>query len=92
MRDWLGGKTASTVKPNVGLFAVNGYKCHPPRRTAGAGPRPADVRRLSAPARLLPKVQSLPTLQAKSGPARGEHLPGFWPLEDADEVKRKGCR
>ncbi|CAE7218312.1 Ctsb [Symbiodinium microadriaticum] len=85
--DWLGGKTASTVKPNVGLFAVNGYKCHPPRRTAGAGPRPADVRRLSAPARLLPKVQSLPTLQAKSGPARGEHLPGFWPLEAIRENK-----
>mmetsp|Transcript_60401 Transcript_60401/g.112845 ORF Transcript_60401/g.112845 Transcript_60401/m.112845 type:complete len:105 (+) Transcript_60401:78-392(+) len=70
--DWLHGKTASTVKPNVGLFAANGYKCRPPKRT---GPRPPDVRRLSAPAKLLPRVQSLPNLKAGGdGQGRLAHL------------------
>ncbi|CAK9022257.1 unnamed protein product [Durusdinium trenchii] len=67
------GKSKSTAKPNVGIFAANGYKCYPP--TYRNGPRPADVKRLSAPVNRLPKVQSMPNLRkgrSASAPQIGE--------------------
>ena len=61
---------------------MNGYKCHPPRRTAGTGPRPADVRRLSAPA-------TWPLHQAGASPwGLGGWVESYLPVEAVEE----GCR
>ena len=48
------GKSKSTLKPNVGIYAQCGYQCHAPKRR---GPRPADVKRLSAPR--MPRVPGM---------------------------------
>ncbi|CAL1164088.1 unnamed protein product [Cladocopium goreaui] len=63
--DYVLGKSFSTAKPNVGIFAANGYKCYPPNYRNR--PRPADVKRLSMPVSRPPPVpagvSSMPTLQ-----------------------------
>eukprot|EP00434_Breviolum_minutum_P013561 symbB.v1.2.011951.t1/scaffold813.1/size160256/7 len=72
--DYVLGKSHSTTKANVGIFAANGYKCYPPTRHRNR-PRPADVKRLSMPVNRMKEHQIpfMPTL-AKGRSASTPHL------------------
>eukprot|EP00490_Sorites_sp_Unknown_P018508 CAMPEP_0114650930 /NCGR_PEP_ID=MMETSP0191-20121206/7992_1 /TAXON_ID=126664 /ORGANISM="Sorites sp." /LENGTH=202 /DNA_ID=CAMNT_0001864949 /DNA_START=98 /DNA_END=707 /DNA_ORIENTATION=+ len=64
--DYVLGKRSSTAKPNVGIFAANGYQCYPP--SFKNGPRPANVKRLSMPVnRPLAPASSAPLMPSLKG-------------------------